>query len=298
MKRPFITNIFILLIISGIGNTTSTAIGQMPNQIPFTAEEQAEIGKFCAVFGNDVKAVDKEGLTLLHKAAALGKIEIVKILVYYGANIYAKSNNGATPFDIAKTLGNTTITEYFYSISATFPPPTGQQITGNQTPPAAANPAIADQAAVDRFLAANSSSMQNGNTLLHKAAELGRLDIIKFAILETPIDTRNYSYGRTPLHIAAQKGQTEAVKLLVANGANINIKDDQRWGSNTPLHLAASSGQVEAVKTLVSLGANILVKDRDGKLPINSAKDNGHSAVVAYLNNARSEKPANSFKLF
>ena len=43
-------------------------------------------------------------------------------------------------------------------------------------------------------------------------------------------------YGDTPLHSAADHGQTEVVALLLKNGADINAEDDL---GNTPLHLAA-----------------------------------------------------------
>jgi ankyrin repeat protein len=38
---------------------------------------------------------------------------------------------------------------------------------------------------------------------------------------------------QTPLHAAAEKGNTKAVKALIKNGADVNAKDHDRW---TPLH--------------------------------------------------------------
>lgn len=49
-------------------------------------------------------------------------------------------------------------------------------------------------------------------------------------------ETKN---GLKSLHWAAENGQTEVVKLLIAEcGADANTKDDGRW---TPLHWAAQS---------------------------------------------------------
>jgi len=66
-------------------------------------------------------------------------------------------------------------------------------------------------------------------------------------------------HGGTPLQVAAQEGQVEAMKLL-AGGARrwrrrmymegrrcMEAKDDH---GGTPLHLAAATGKVEAMKLL------------------------------------------------
>ena len=46
-------------------------------------------------------------------------------------------------------------------------------------------------------------------------------------------------YGNTPLHIAAEHNHDDGVSLLLANGANCNLKNDM---GRTPLHLASASG--------------------------------------------------------
>lgn len=53
----------------------------------------------------DVKARDKDGLTLLHKAARDGSKEQIELLITKGANVEARDTDGITPFDIAKEKG-------------------------------------------------------------------------------------------------------------------------------------------------------------------------------------------------
>lgn len=48
-------------------------------------------------------------------------------------------------------------------------------------------------------------------------------------------------YGDTPLHIATGKGQLEALRKLVALGADVEARDEN---GRTALHMAAFSGQV------------------------------------------------------
>ena len=56
------------------------------------------------------------------------------------------------------------------------------------------------------------------------------------------------TYGQTPLHLAASKGQIKVIRCLIENGANVNVT--QETTGSTPLHRAASNGQVEVVKCL------------------------------------------------
>ena len=60
------------------------------------------------------------------------------------------------------------------------------------------------------------------------------------------------------LNTAAREGNLNAVKKLVANGANINAADNDGW---TQLYCAARNGHLNVVKYLVSQGANINARD-------------------------------------
>jgi len=55
----------------------------------------------------------------------------------------------------------------------------------------------------------------------------------------------------TPLHIAARKGELGDIDVLVAHGADINLRGDL---GNTPLHSVALTGQVDVVSRLLELG--------------------------------------------
>ena len=56
-------------------------VEQVQKEVPFTTVEQAEIDRFVRANGTDVRAKDREGKTLLHKAAERGSVAIVKFLV-------------------------------------------------------------------------------------------------------------------------------------------------------------------------------------------------------------------------
>lgn len=84
----------------------------------------------------------------------------------------------------------------------------------------------------------------------------------------------------TLLHIAARKGDLEAIDVLIASGAQINIRGDL---GNTPLHQAAMRGQVESVKKLLSLGADLSVKNEYDQTALDVAMIGGHQSVVEIL---------------
>lgn len=66
-------------------------------------------------------------------------------------------------------------------------------------------------------------------------------------------------WGRTPLHIATKYGYADLVKLLIENGANVNVEDDKRI---TPLLLAGTitNGDVDNLKSYESI-VEVLLKN-------------------------------------
>jgi ankyrin repeat protein len=59
----------------------------------------------------------------------------------------------------------------------------------------------------------------------------------------------------TQLHFAATKGNIEAVKRSIADGANVNAKEGLPKG--TPLHKAAMFGHKEIVELLIASGVDV-----------------------------------------
>jgi len=85
----------------------------------------------------------------------------------------------------------------------------------------------------------------------------------------------------TPLHeIVLHEHAGDAIRLLVAAGANVNARDSS---DETPLHSAASVGDMEAVKALVELGADIRALCRDNQPPLHGATAPGNKRVAEYL---------------
>jgi ankyrin repeat protein len=83
------------------------------------------------------------------------------------------------------------------------------------------------------------------------------------------------------LWTAARKGDAQAVKALLARGAEVNAKT--RYGA-TALTYAADRGYLEVAKILVEHGAEVNAKDTFyGAPPLTWAAYNGHAEVVKFL---------------
>lgn len=102
---------------------------------------------------------------------------------------------------------------------------------------------------------------QDGRTPAHYAAKYGTASLLK-SCLRDNIDKPDL-YSTTPLHFAAQAGNTEAVIFLIEKGASVTKSDVRGF---TALHYAVESGNFELVEWLVNhTGININQVDQLGR---------------------------------
>ena len=80
---------------------------------------------------------------------------------------------------------------------------------------------------------------------------------------------------------AAEKGNIEAVKKTLADGADVNAKDDNGW---TPLHWAALSGHKEVSEYLITMGADVNAAETvSGMTVLHEAAALGHKEIAELL---------------
>jgi len=92
------------------------------------------------------------------------------------------------------------------------------------------------------------------------------------------------SRHETLLHIAAELGHKDIVKLLIAHDRyDRSFIDKPDTNRNSALHLAAAKGHAEIAQILVDYGFDPVLKGANGKLPIGYAHQGKHDALVDLL---------------
>ncbi|KAK5878815.1 hypothetical protein CesoFtcFv8_024192 [Champsocephalus esox] len=88
------------------------------------------------------------------------------------------------------------------------------------------------------------------------------------------------SEGKSALHVAAARGHTDCLSVILAHGADLSITDAA--GLN-PLHLAAKSNHIECCKKLIQSKCPIDAVDSSGKAALHHAAASGNIQTVQLL---------------
>ncbi len=107
------------------------------------------------------------------------------------------------------------------------------------------------------------------------------LDNIPIHLLPRDVNDAANDEGMTALHFAAQNGDTEVVRYLLENGADIKAQDYVR--SRSAIHFAAENGNLECVKLLAEHGADMIDRDCYGATPMHYAARYNKLNVIKYL---------------
>jgi ankyrin repeat protein len=106
------------------------------------------------------------------------------------------------------------------------------------------------------------------------------VEILKLLLASKADVNARAEYRNTPLHFAAESGNTVALKLLIQHGADVNA---QRRDRKTPLHIAAANGHIEGVKILIENKADVKARDLYKNTPLMCAVVEKHKDVEKFL---------------
>ena len=174
-----------LVLVAAVARTTATSPVADAAMRGDTAAVRTLIAQ-----GSDVNAAQGDGMTALHWAALNGDVKTMDVLLAAKAKVDALTRLGNyTPLHLASSRGHA--------------------------------------GAVSRLLAAGSDPKavtSTGVQPVHLAAEAGNAEALR-ALLEHGVDVnvRDEKYGRTPLVFATAENRVEAMKLLIAKGADLSI---------------------------------------------------------------------------
>ena len=106
-------------------------------------------------------------------------------------------------------------------------------------------------------------------------------DHIPISLLPRDSNDAANTDGMTALHFAAQNGDTEVVKYLIENGADIHAQDTIL--SRSAIHFAAENGNLDCVKYIAEQKGDLLDKDLYGATALHYAAKSNRLDVVKFL---------------
>jgi ankyrin repeat protein len=123
---------------------------------------------------------------------------------------------------------------------------------------------------------------QNQDAPLIMAAYKGYTDIVRL-LLEAGADVTAVDPGMkaTALHAAAYAGHAEAARLLIEH--RIDIDKQGPYNGYTALHDAIWQNNVETAEVLINAGANLNIKSNAGETPLEFARSHNRQEIVALL---------------
>jgi ankyrin repeat protein len=116
-----------------------------------------------------------------------------------------------------------------------------------------------------------------GESLLMLAVKAGKPNVINRIVAAKPRINVHSAFGETALMLAALKGNTETVKLLLEKGASINHPG---W---TPLMYSALNNRLDIARLLIGRGAQVNSTADNGTTALMMAAREGHLQMVLLL---------------
>lgn len=114
------------------------------------------------------------------------------------------------------------------------------------------------------------------------AAYKGYSEIVRL-LLEAGADVTAVDPGMkaTALHAASYAGHADAARLLIAH--HIDINKQGPYNGYTALHDAIWQNNVETADVLIAAGADLSLKSHEGQTPLEFARANHRAQIVALI---------------
>ena len=200
--------------------------------------------------GADVNQKDKDGETVLHKAASKDQHAVLKTLIDAKADVKARNKNDATPLMVACSFSRV------YNIQPLLK--AGADVN-----------AVAGRSKTTAMM--NAIDSYHGNADTHQ-------EIVDMLIKGGADVNQKDHDGNTALHKVARKDQSPVLQILIDAKADVNARNKEE---ETPLMVACVHSMVENVKVLLKASADVNAQSRSKKTALMQATDtyNGNATT-------------------
>ena len=196
----------------------------------------------------DVKVNHKcvDDLSALFCAADQKHADVVKVLIYAGADIETRNTDSWTPLIDACRKGRQPIVKMLVEAGADV-----------------------------------RATSKKGHTCLTIAAGFGHTETVRYLVGLPQVDlSHKDKEGYTPLLAAVETAGADVAQLLIDAGADIEVK---HIDGRSPLLAASHFGNLRVVEVLLKAGADVCVTDNKGETCLTRAAANGHTETVRTL---------------
>lgn len=190
----------------------------------------------------------------LHIAVIFKRLETIKVLLNYHADVNDTNDNGETPLYLACARNYVEAVELLLNKNAL----------------------------VNVFA-------KDNTTPLHQGIKCGNNKIVELLLSNGAyIENQNIDTVMNichPLHVAISRGYLKILEDLLSHGLNVNMKYGVTKNEKDPafLHTAVENEQIEIVDLLLKYNAEVNIKDGLGRTPLHIAAANESEVMIELL---------------
>ncbi|XP_043363209.1 serine/threonine-protein phosphatase 6 regulatory ankyrin repeat subunit B-like isoform X4 [Dermochelys coriacea] len=281
-----------------------TKAQETPLHIAACIHEGEKVAEMLLKSGADVNVEQENGETAMHVAARHGNLRMIKALIEEGGELTSQSKAGECPLHIAVQHCHLPVVEEILNYLATEKSHAEVSACVNQENKAGETP-LHLAAAVKKDMVhfeeeetkiiamlmdydadVSRATQVSLETPLHYCARVGNADVLLEMLKHISTSRMQQSINKqakndwSPLLVAAERGHTAIVKILLQHHARVDVFDEH---GKAALHLAAENGHDQIADILLWHKAFVNAKTKLGLTPLHLSAQNGYNHLVKLL---------------